>query len=172
VNESDDAWAQFLAESVANLRAGTDRAVNDYLSLKAGNDQIRERGVQWLLEAMIQLAGEANRRNYAVSVEREDNHSFRLGGANMVGPLIRLRHGVRCLTLEAGWTRSPSDGFMRGQALAAARISHFGKKEAGVELHLRKTTDRHEWFILGRNDRSVRLDTVELMRHFAILLGH
>ena len=171
MNESDDAWAEFLAESVANLRAGTDRAVTDYISLKAGNDQIRERGISWLFNAMVQLAGEANRRNYAVSVEREDTHTFRLGSANMIGPLIRLRHGVRCLTVEAGWTRSPSDGFMRGQALAAARISHFGKKEAGAELHLRKTTDRHEWFVLSRDDRATRLEPVELMRHFAILLG-
>ena len=171
MNDSDDAWAEFLAESVASLRAGTDRAVTDYLSLKAGNDHIRERGVAWLFDAMIQLAGEANRRSYSVSVEREDTHSFRLGNANIVGPLIRLRHGVRCLTVEAGWTRSPSDGFMRGQALAAARLSHFGKKEAGAELHLRKTTDRHEWFVLGRDDRAARLEPVELMRHFAILLG-
>jgi hypothetical protein len=171
VNESDEVWAQFLAESVANLRAGSDRAVADYISLKAGNDQIRERGVKWLFDAVIQLAGEANRRNYAVAVEREDPHSFRLGRANMVGSLVRLRHGVRCLTLEAGWTRNPSDGFMRGQALAAARISHFGKKEAEAELHLRKTTDHPEWFVLGRDDRPARLEAVELMRHFAILLG-
>jgi hypothetical protein len=171
VSESDEVWSQFLADSVANLRISGDRAVADYISLKAGNDQIRERGVAWLFEAMVRLAGEANRRNYSVTVEREDKHSFRLGGANMVGPLVRLRHGVRCLTLEAGWTRSPSDGFMRGQALAAARISHFGKKEAGAELHLRKTNDRPGWFVLGRDERAMPLEAVELMRHFAILLG-
>ena len=171
MNESDEVWSQFLAESVVNLRAGSDRAVADYISLKAGNDQIRERGVRWLFESMIQLAGEANRRNYSVTVEREETHSYRLGRANMVGSLVRLRHGVRCLTLEAGWTRSPSDGFMRGQALAAARITHFGKREAGAELHLRKTPDHPEWFVLGRDDSATRLEAVELMRHFAILLG-
>lgn len=171
MNESDEVWARFLAESVTNLRTGSDRAVADYIALKAGNDQIREGGVRWLFDAMIQLAGEANRRNYAVTIEREDPHSFRLSGANMVGSLVRLRNGVRCLTLEAGWTRSPSDGFMRGQALAAARITHFGKKDAGAELHLRKSSDHPEWFLLGRDERATRLEAFELMRHFAILLG-
>ena len=148
-----------------------DRWVAYFVALKATNDQIRERSIRWLFDSMVGLAAEANRRNYPISVEREDPHQFRLRGANLVGSLIRLHHGVRSLTLEAGWTRSPSDGFMRGQALAIARISHFGKSGANIELHLRKTLELAEWFALDRNDAATRLEAVELMRHFAILIG-
>src|SRR5215470_2131826 len=112
-----------LAESSANARAAGRHAVADYIALKASNDQIRERGVRWLFDSLIELAAIANRQNIAVTIEREDPHSFHHLGANMVGSLIRFRHGVRCLTLQAGWTRTPRDGFMRGQALAAARIT-------------------------------------------------
>jgi hypothetical protein len=170
VNELDDVWSRFLAES-GGVRVAGNSSVAEYLDLKATNDQIRETGVRWLFDSMVELAAEANRRNFPVSVEREDAHSFRLGNANIVGPLMRLRHGVRCLTVEAGWTRSPSDGFMRGQALAAARITHFGKKDATAELHLRKTSHLPQWFVLNRDETASRLEAVELMRHFAILLG-
>ena len=56
-------------------------------------------------------------------MENENPHNFRLRGANLVGSLLRVRQGVRCLTVEAGWTRTPNDGFMRGGALAIARIT-------------------------------------------------
>ena len=38
---------------------------------------------------------------------------------------------------RGGLGRTPSDGFMRLQALAFARISHFGIQEANTELVLR-----------------------------------
>jgi hypothetical protein len=170
VNELDEIWSQMLAESGANARAAGRHALADYIALKASNDQIRERGVRWLLDSLIELAAIANRENIPVTIEREDPHNFSHRGANMVGSLLRLRYGVRCLTLEAGWTRTPRDGFMRGQALAAARITHFGLKGAGAELSLRHTEQLPNWFVLTKDEEIAPLEKEELIRHFSILI--
>jgi sugar phosphate isomerase/epimerase len=170
VNELDEIWSQMLAESGTNARAAGRHALADYIALKASNDQIRERGVRWLFDSLIELAAIANRQNIAVTIEREEPHSFHHRGANMVGSLLRLRHGVRCLTLEAGWTRTPRDGFMRGQALAAARITHFGIKQAETELSLRHTDGLPNWFVIQKNEEATPLERNELIRHFSILI--
>jgi hypothetical protein len=170
VNELDEIWSQMLAESGANARAAGRHALADYIALKATNDQIRERGIRWLFDSLIELAGIANRQNIAITIERENPYNFQHRGANMVGSLLRLRHGVRCLTLEAGWTRTPRDGFMRGQALAAARMTHFGIKSADTELSLRHTDDLPNWFILNKNETATPLVREELIRHFSILI--
>ncbi len=67
----------------------------------------------------------ANRNNSLITIENENSHQFAFGNANPAGSLLRFRQGVRCLTVEAGWTRTPTDGFMRGGALAVAKISYF-----------------------------------------------
>ena len=170
MNELDEIWARMLAESGADARAAGRHALADYIALKAANDQIRERGVRWLFDCLIELAGIANRQNIAITVEREDPHRFNHRGANMVGSLLRLRYGVRCLTLEAGWTRTPRDGFMRGQALAAARITHFGIKHAETELSLRRTDDLPNWFVIQKDEKAMPLDQGEIIRHFSILI--
>jgi hypothetical protein len=171
VNELDEIWSQMLAESAANARAAGRHSLADYLALKATNDQIRERGVRWLFDAFVELSAAANRRSQSIEIEREEPHRFSLRGATMVGELMRLRQGVRCLSVEAGWTRTPADGFMRGQALAAARITHFGLKESNAELSLRHTENLPEWFVLDRHDRASQLDLNELLRHFAVFIG-
>lgn len=160
-----------LAESAASARAAGRHAVADYLALKATNDQIREVGARWLFDSLVELAGAANRQSSAITIEREDPHSFRVQGANLVGTLLRLRHGLRCLTLEAGWTRTPSDGFMRGGALAAARITHFGRREFNVDLALRQTDELPRWFTLHDDGQSSAFETNDLQRHFELLSG-
>jgi hypothetical protein len=171
VNELDEIWSEMLTESAANARATGRHALADYLALKATNDEIRERAVRWLFDCFVELAGAANRQNIPVEIERQDPHSFQHRGANMVGSILRLKQGVRCLTLEAGWTRTPRDGFMRGQALAIARISHFGIKGATVELYLKRTDDLPEWFVLNRDESASRLEAAELLKHFSTFLG-
>jgi len=159
-----------LTELGANPAAAHRSALADYLALKATNDQIRERAVRWLFDVLVELASIANRRNMPITVEREDSHRFSHRGATLAGSVLRLRHGVRCLTLEAGWTRVPGDGFMRGQALAMARISHFGLKRADTEMSLRHTDNLPNWFVLDKNNSVTPLTPEELMRHFSILV--
>lgn len=171
MTELDDIWSQMLADATENARLAGRHAIADYLALKASNDQIRERGVRWLFDSALELAGEANRLSAAIDIQRNDPHAFPFLGANIVGWRLSLRQGVRCLTLEAGWTRTPSDGFMRGGALAAARISHLGMKRHGMELALLKTDKMPEWFSVNAVGPREYFGTEGLRRHFEIFTG-
>lgn len=170
MNELDDVWSQMLAEAGENARASGRHSVAEYLALKATNDQIRERSVRWLFDSIIEIAASANRRNPTIEIEREDPHNFTFRGANLVGSLIRIRQGVRCLTLKAGWTRSPGDGFMRGGALAFARIGHFGITKANADLWLISTGELPQWLVVRDEIPGETVDSAALQRHFGIFL--
>lgn len=120
------------AASGAEVRAEP----GDYFSLRAANDQMRERGVAGLIDAFTAFAGEANRRGASVTLARTEAHRFRVGNSTMVGPRVVLTRGVRTLTIEAGWPRAPRDGIVLGGGLACARVTHFGDRTAGEELLL------------------------------------
>ena len=172
MHELDEIWAQKLAEAAENARVAGRHDVADYLALKAANDAIRRTAVAWLFDSLVQIAGEANRASAGIEIEREDPHSFSLRGANLVGSLFRVREGVRCLTLEAGWPRTPSDGFMRGGALAIARIVHFGMPKAGAELSLVKREDKPAWVVNVEGVASREFDSATLLEHFRIFHGN
>ncbi|HEX2640728.1 MAG TPA: hypothetical protein VHL50_09160 [Pyrinomonadaceae bacterium] len=170
MTELDDIWTSMLASAAENPTA-VDRDVADFLALKASNDQIRQAAVKWLFDGLTQIAAEANRRKLPVSVENAESHRFDYRGANIVGSLLRLRRGVRSLSLEAGWTRSPGDGFMRGGAMAVARISHFGIKEAGADLILIRHESVPIWCSIDRQETRIEFRLHDLMKHFAIFIG-
>jgi hypothetical protein len=166
MTELDQVWAEMLGDAYRNASAAGRHTVAEYLRLKATNDAIRAAGVKWLFDTFIEFAGQATRRNTALSIEREEPHSFRHGNSNMVGSLLSIRHGVRCLTVEAGWTRTPSDGVMRGGALAFAKLSHFGMPRSGEELRLVHSPSFPKW--LAGEGESVA--SRELRRHFDLFL--
>ena len=141
MNELNVVWTQMINEALEKARAYGHGDVAEYLTLKATNDKIRQASVEWLFDSMLEIAAFANRNNAGVTIENENPHQFAFKNANLVGSLLRFRQGVRCLTAEAGWTRSPNDGFMRGGALAVARISHFGISRHNTELLLIKSND-------------------------------
>jgi hypothetical protein len=170
MTDLDDVWTSILA-SAANNAGPVHRDVADFLSLRASNDQIRQAAVTWLFDGLTQIAAEANRRNIPVSVERVESHRFDHRGANIVGSLLRVRQGVRSLSLEAGWTRSPGDGFMRGGAMAIARISHFGMKEAGADLILIRHEGTPIWCSIDRSENRIEFRLHDLMQHFATFIG-
>ena len=84
----------------------------------------------------------------------------------MVGSLVRVRFGIRSLTVEAGWTRLPSHGFMRGGALAAARLTHFGLPKSGSELELIKSGATAIWRVAGGDP----FDLEQVVEHLEILI--
>ena len=159
-----------LAEAVSRARSDGRHDVADYLALKAANDTIRAAGVKWLFDSILEIAASTNRTSPVVSIERIDPFNFEYRGANLVGSQMRLVHGVRCLTVEAGWTRTPADGFMRGGALAVARLRHFGMSKANAEFALLRTEKAPIWSDLAEGNKAAGISTGHLERHFLTFL--
>jgi hypothetical protein len=172
MKEPDEAWAKILDEAAARAKANERGDVSEYLSLKAANDKIRTAGIKWLLDSSAAIAAQFNREeNASITIEEENPHDFAFGNANLVGSLLRLRQGVRCLTFEAGWTRTPNDGFMRGGALACARISHFGIAKANEELILVRADNLTNWFSVGKENNKNLFNANDIHHHFDVFLN-
>jgi hypothetical protein len=171
MSELDQLWSQMLDEAMAAARDSGRHDVADYLDLKARNDALRNAGVRWLFESLIGIAGEATPQLAAITIDREEPHNFPHRGANIAGSLLIFRLGVRCLTVEAGWTRTPADGFMRGGALAVAKISHFGIAKMNAELHLKPAESGPGWVAYYPDGALIPADESFLRRQFSIFLG-
>ena len=166
MNELDQVWTDLLASKIEEARSSGRHDIADYLALKQSNDAVRQAGVTWLFDSLIEFAMEASRRYPALVVEREEPHEFDFRGGRMAGGLVRVRYGVRSLTIEAGWTRQPSHGFMRGGALAAARVSHFGLPKSGVEIELVRGDGSTGW----RSTDGDSFDLEQLVGHLQVLI--
>jgi hypothetical protein len=167
MNELDEVWSMMLAAKLSDAKSSGREDIAEYLALKQSNDAIRRTGIGWLFDLLIELASEAQRNNPHVMIEREEPHEFPFRGARLAGSLVRVRLGVRSLTIEAGWTRTPAHGFMRGGILAGARLSHFGMPQAGCEIALVQKDETPFW----SSDNGTIFDSTELQRHLEIVLG-
>ena len=170
MNELNEVWEQLIAEAAKNPEAGGE-GLTEFLAVKTANDRIRETSVRWLLETMRQAAENANLKGVGIIIESAEPHRFSVEKMHLAGGLLRFRQGIRCLTVEAGWTRTPADGFMRGNALAVARITHFGISKANAELHLLRFEDRPQWFTITNIGLRVSFEIQDLIKHFQIFLG-
>jgi hypothetical protein len=166
----DDVWEQLLADAAADPQAVSSESLAAYLAVKSANDSTRETGIRRLFAAMCEVAAHANRQNAGIAIERSENHRFKFGNSMLTGPEIKFRQGVRCLSVEAGWTRLPGDGFMRGGALAAAVISHFGFPRARTELGLFRFEDEARWFSMRDDGHRVSFEIEDLIGHFRTFL--
>jgi hypothetical protein len=166
MTELDQVWSQMLGEAAAKAVASGRRDIADYLRLKAANDAVRSAGVGWLIDTVVEIAGQAVRQHDAITIERVHSHNFPHGNSNMVGTLLAVRYGVRCLTVEAGWTRTPRDGVMRNGALAFARLTHFGLPKLGAEFRLVHGKSLPSWL----DAKGEMLQSSELRRHMDLLL--
>jgi hypothetical protein len=106
-----------------------------------------------------------------VTAERIHPHRFAYGSSNIAGSLLKVSHGVRCLTVEAGWTRTPADGFMRGGALAIGRLVHFGMPKCNSDLHLVRDRDEIVWKETPVSGLGGVFDSERLLGHFRSFLG-
>ncbi len=168
MNELDDIWTQMMAKAIADARDAERHDVAAYLTLKANNDVIRATSVKWLFDSITEIAARHNRNISNIQIENESPHNFVFGNANLVGSLLRLRLGLRCMTLEAGWTRTPKDGFMSGGALAVAQITHFGLRPANSVLVLMRENDLPQWFLLDKKGEKKVFDSRDLQKHFQL----
>ena len=167
MTELDQAWSELLGDAYQNAAAAGKSAVADYLRLKATNDALRVAGVKWLFQTLIEIAGEAARTHAALTIERQAPHRFTHGNSQMVGSQLVVRQGVRCLTIEAGWTRTPGDGIMLGGALALARLHHFGLPRLADEYRLVPAVSLPIW--IGSSDEPVV--SGHLRDHFKLFLN-
>lgn len=166
MTELDEVWSKMLDTAATRADDEGRHGVADFLRLKASNDAIRVAGVHWLFDTVVKIASSANRGNVVLSIERDDPHNFTHGTSNIVGSRVMVRHGVRCLTVEAGWTRTPTDGIMLGGALAFAQLSHFGIPRMTTELKLVADDPFPKWLDAETFDH---VGSKELKRHIDIL---
>ena len=170
MSELEEAWELALAAAHERARAAGRRDITDYLNLRRKNDLLRRTATDWLIESFIAMAGEANRAGAGVAIEQHEHHRFPRGSASMVGRRIVLRRGVRELTIESGWPRTPRDGFIRGDGLACANIKHFGQSRMNEELILiRSSNESPKWSLIGKDEKRSVLKKSDLQRHLAIL---
>lgn len=173
MSELDEAWALALAEAERRARLGGRADVAQYLALRNSNDLLRKTGIDWLIQTVLQLAGEANRAGASIQVANESQHRFQVGNATMVGRLLSLTFGVRVLTLEAGWPRTPRDGFIQGGGLACGNLKHRGIKSASEQLQLvRLPTGTPRWVALTKDSKHINVDERRLKSHLDTLLDH
>ena len=166
MTELDQVWARMLDTAASRAGELGREDIAEYLQLKATNDAIRAAGVKWLFDTVIEIAIAAQQSSPHVTIERIEPHKFSRGSSRMVGSKLEIRQGVRCLTVEAGWTRSPGDGVMRGAALAAAHIRHVGLARHDADLRLVRGRELPRW--TGEN--GLAIDSAELRRHFDVFL--
>lgn len=171
MNELEQVWTQKLSEARLKAQASGREDVAEYLALRATNDMIRQMSIEWLFNSLLEIAADANRSDANITIETETSHRFQFGNASLAGSLLSLRQGVRCLTVEAGWTRTPADGFMRGGALAVVRVTHFGISKHNAELFLVSEKNTPSWFSVDKNAKRELFDAKNLRGHFQIFLG-
>ena len=172
MSELDEAWELALAEAKRRARAAGRADIAQYLALRAQNDLLRRTAIDWLESTLTALAADANRRGGAIQIGLQDAHNFRVGSATMVGTKLTLRNGVRALSIESGWPRTPRDGIVRGGGLACANIQHFGRHQANAELLLvRSSRGAPQWFIEDRRGARSPLSEARLREHFSLLIA-
>lgn len=143
--ELDQVWSKLLADASVNAARLGRSDIVEYLTLRGAKDKLRSAGVEWLLASTLQTAYSKAHLHRGFRIEREEPHSFGHANSNMVGVSLDVRYGVRCLSVEAGWVRTPADGIMRGGALAAARFSHFGLPALTTDLRLIHSGELPHW---------------------------
>lgn len=170
MSELDEAWQLALAEAKQRAHAAGRADIAKYLDLRAQNDLLRQAAVEWLTKTLTKLAAEANRHGSSIQIEQQDSHRFRIGSATMVGTQFTLRCGVRALSVESGWPRTPRDGFVRGGGLACANIKHFGRRRSNAELLLvRSPGGAPQWFVFDKNGARSPFTEERIHDHFLAL---
>ena len=171
MNLTEEVWQEKLDKALQAAQLHERGDIAEYISLKASNDAIRTHSVKWLIETVSEIVFAFNTRGARIKLEQADSHRFSHQKADLTGSRLKLQHGIRCLTLEAGWTRQPGDGFMRGGALVFARITHFGFPKEAEELVLLKYENQPQWFSVDGEFHRISFDIRSLRRHFEVFLG-
>jgi len=167
MNELDSTWHHLLETAIQRAEVSGRTDVAEYLHLKASNDLLRTTAANWLLDSFIEAALEAARKQPAIKVERDEPFEFARGNGKMQGSRLVISLGVRCLEVRVGWPRTPTSGILRGNALAAADIVHFGLSRHNRLLSLVRGETTPRW--LDEDGNTADLDFIA--HHLAILVN-
>ena len=171
MSELEEHWENALAEAARRARALGRKDLAEYVTLRSANDLVRRTAVEWLISTFTALATEVKAAGANMEIEHQDNHRFRIGQATMVGQLLTVRRGVPLIQVEAGWPRTPPDGFVRGGGLARAHIKHLGKPGVNEELLLTQSHSKApQWQVLRKNGGQTVLTEAHLRSHLSELL--
>ncbi|MBC7795521.1 MAG: hypothetical protein H7Z37_01460 [Pyrinomonadaceae bacterium] len=175
MQELDEMWQNVLREAREQSETNANSDVADYIKLREINDLARNTSINWLFDAFSLVVAEFNRRGFSVSTEKTDSHKFSVNAATMRGSRLELKFGVRAVTIEAGFPQVPGDGFIRGNGLACAKISHFGMSNANANLLLVKASDNRDapvWYSIDKDNLRQPFSASQLRGHFAVFLGN
>lgn len=153
----------------------------EYMALKAANDQLRERGKQWLLDTFTQLCADANRSLMADPAQAgiqtgAQEWQFKVENATMAGERFGARYGYRTLTVEVGWPRLPEHGYLTDNALARARVSFSQntmlQPQVLAELVFKKVGNGEPaWFVFKNREVGEQITETRLREFFSLILS-
>lgn len=157
----------------------------DYLALKAANDQLRERGKQWLWDSLNRLCDEINQQLLAQDASQKGSASlagapsilsgvqpdwqFKVENAVMAGERYGARFRYRTLTVEVGWPRLPEHGYITDGGLARGRIglsqNTMIEPQPIAELILKKVGGEPAWFVFKNKQLGEQITESRLREH-------
>lgn len=157
--------------------------VAEYLRLKAVNDQLRERGKQWLWSTLETLCGEIN-QHLAVRLDGQMLQTglqpWQFEIPNDVGKIILVgeRFGVRyrgqTLVVEVGWPQQPEHGFISDGGLARGRVRFSPnvmlEPQTKADLVLKRNGADVAWHVLKYKQLSQAVNDVLLRTYLDLVL--
>ncbi len=163
----------------------------EYLALKAANDQLRERGKQWLFDSLNQICEEINQKLLAQGNPQpnvtglagaasilsgvQPDWQFKVENAVMAGERFGARFRHRTLTLEVGWPRLPEHGFIPDGGLARGRVglsqNTMIEPQLLAELILKKAGGGEPvWFVIKNKTLGEQVTEARLKEYLNCIL--
>ena len=157
-----------------------DKALAEYLSLKAANDELRERGKKWLWNALDVISSEisrelSSRNSPPLQVGRQE-WQFKVEDSTMVGERFGARFREKTLIVEAGWPREPQHRFVPDRGLARARIGFSQnimlEPRIIAEIILKRQDDGDlVWRFIANKRLGSRVTESQLREYFNLVLA-
>jgi hypothetical protein len=166
--------------------------VAEYLALKAANDQLRDRGKQWLWDSLNQVCAEINQKLLAQGSRQSEmaglagaasilngiqpDWQFKVETAVMIGERFGARFRYRTLTVEAGWPRLPEHGFIPDGGLARGRVglsqNTMVEPQTIAELILKKVGNSDPaWFTLKNKQIGEQITETRLREYMNLIMA-
>ncbi len=166
MNQNRDNFEQNLDATFKKVEFENESLPPEYIALRNSNDSIRKRSSEWLKKLMLEITSAFNAGGANIEIFENQKHRFKFGQSRFSGSKLELKQGVRCLTLETGWTQGVNDGILPNRALACAQISHFGFKKSNESLLLLRFEDEVKWYSAEGERSFSSFDLSSLRKHF------